>query len=514
MSNKASNQLFRLIKSLTKPEKRYFKIFSSRHTAAENNKYVQLFDAIDAQKEYDEEAILEKFNKDAIVNNFSIAKNRLYESVLRSMDSFHNQSSIEAELKRDIHCAEILYKKTLYDQCAKILNSAKRMALKYEKHSILAEIYVWEKRLIEKDNYSGKSDEELAAIKSADEDVAIKIKNYNDFWNIKSRFFMLLNKTGKVRSEEEAKKFNSILKNPLMAKEENALTIESRYLFHHIYSAYYFGMDNYRESYGHLVKNIRLIENNIDLFREEPNIYFSVLTNAIYIGSQLKKYDEVFLYLEKLHHVKEIFRIVESEDMDIKLFSSANSIEITLHNSLGEFEKSEELVPAIEEGLNKYEDRLNPLRKGYLYLNIAVGYFGLGKYSLALRWINRLLNDPGIEENQDLHCFAQILNLIVHIELKNEDLVPYTYRSTHRYLKMRKRVYKFETMFMEFIGRRMKDKEDQLVIYKDLYGSMEKLANDSFEKAAFEYFDFISWAKSKAEKKAFRDVIKEKAMII
>ncbi len=55
MSNVVSNQLFQLIKSLNKSEKRYFNLYASRHTIGEKNNYVILFEAIDKQIEYDEE---------------------------------------------------------------------------------------------------------------------------------------------------------------------------------------------------------------------------------------------------------------------------------------------------------------------------------------------------------------------------------------------------------------------------------------------------------------------------
>jgi len=126
MSNKVSGQLHRLIKSLSKSEKRYFSIYASRHTAGETNNYLKLFEAIDKQTDYDEEAILKQFKKEAFVNKFSIAKARLYDTILDSLDAFHSNSSIDAQLKKDLHCAEILYKKTLYDQCAKLLLSAKK----------------------------------------------------------------------------------------------------------------------------------------------------------------------------------------------------------------------------------------------------------------------------------------------------------------------------------------------------------------------------------------------------
>src|SRR5947207_13840207 len=120
MSNKVSDSLHKLIKSLTPSEKRSFKIFSSRHTSADENQYVKLFDAIDAHHVYDESLILKKFG----TKQFSIVKARLYDSILRSLDAYHSNSSIDAQLKRDLHSEEIVYNKSLYDQSYKLLESA------------------------------------------------------------------------------------------------------------------------------------------------------------------------------------------------------------------------------------------------------------------------------------------------------------------------------------------------------------------------------------------------------
>src|SRR4029077_15510089 len=151
----------------------------------------------------------------------------------------------------------------------------------------------------------------------------------------------------------------------LLRKESKALSVETKYLFHHIYSAFYFGIGNYKMSYHHLEKNISLIESNTELFKEEPNLYFSLLTNTIYIGSQLKKFDEVMDNMKKLKAIPETLDTKGNEDMEIKLFSSAYSIEITLYITLGEFEKGIQLVPKIEAGLSRYEEKLSPLRKAY-----------------------------------------------------------------------------------------------------------------------------------------------------
>lgn len=513
MSNTASDHLHKLIKSLSKPEKRYFKIFSSRHTLGEANNYQLLFDVIDKMHEYDETILRKKFQGEAFLNQLSIAKNRLYEQVLKSLDSFHANSSIDAELKKLLHCAEILYKKTLYSQSHKLLKSARRLAVKFEKHTTLLEISFWEKKLIEKDNYTESGEHELEIIHNEDRVTLEKISNYNDFWNIKSRLFYILNRKGQARSQDELANFKSIIDNVLLKSEDTAQYYETKYLYYHIYSAYYFGIGDYENSYINLKKNVELIENNVDQFKEEPNVYFSVLTNIIYIASRLKKYDEVFSYLEKLHALPEKLALNRNEDLDIKLFSSTYSIELTLHLLTGEFEKGIALVPIIEEGLKLYGDKINNVRKAYIFFNISILYFGQKNYAEALRWINLFLNNINIDKSEDIHCFAQLLNLIIHLELGNQRLVPYALKSTQRYLTLRNRVYKFETMFLQFINKilKAKDKSEEKSVYLQLREDLKTIENDSFEKTAFEYFDFVTWVESKVSNQDFKKLIQEKA---
>lgn len=514
MSNKGSDQLYKLIRSLTKPEKRHFKIFASRHTLGEQNVYVKLFDEMERMKEYNEAELLKKYRKEAFVNNFSITKNRLYEQVLRSLDVFHHNSSVDAQLRKELHCAEILYKKTLYDQCAKLLNSAKKLATRFEKFAILVEIHKMEKDLLEKDSYSDLPETTIMELHDEDETVAENIRVFNAFWNIKSRLFMLLNKRGRVRNSQELSDFKEIIDNTLLREKNNRLSVNAQYLFNHIYSAYHFGVGDYKKCYSFLANNIKLIESHTDIFRDEPNIYFSLLTNIIYVGSQLKRYDDVMEYLRRLREMPEKLATSRNEDLDIKLFSSAFSLEITLYNNTGDFEKAIALVAKIEEGLEQYEGRLSKLREAYFYFNIAAAYFGAEKYSQALKWINRLLNDHGIAHNEYIHCMAQIFNLIIHIELKNTDLLAYAVKSTQRYLKSRNRAYKFETAFLRFtetISRAGNEKELQPV-YEALRRELTALSKDAFERTAFEYFDVPAWVESKVTKKSYREIVEKKAL--
>ena len=60
MSNPLNDPLFRLIKSLSKSEKRNFTLYVNRIQDTKEVKFVQLFEVLDRQKEYSEEQIFQK----------------------------------------------------------------------------------------------------------------------------------------------------------------------------------------------------------------------------------------------------------------------------------------------------------------------------------------------------------------------------------------------------------------------------------------------------------------------
>ena len=77
--------LFELVQSMTMSEKRYFKIYSSKHVIGQSNDYVLLFDFIDKSIYYEEDELL----RQSFVKNLSAEKNYLYNLVLKSLNAFH-----------------------------------------------------------------------------------------------------------------------------------------------------------------------------------------------------------------------------------------------------------------------------------------------------------------------------------------------------------------------------------------------------------------------------------------
>lgn len=508
MSAKIKESLHELIKYLSKSEKRYFKILSSRHTIGEENNYILLFDYLEQQEEYDEEALFKYFEGEAFLNKFSVTKKRLYDHILNALDAFHTGASVDAQIYRLLHGADILYNKSLYEQSRRQLRSAEKLAIKHDKYNLLSEISFKQKRLLESRGASGQ--EELDAILKNDLLFHERSLTYDKLWNLKGRLFSLLASKGVSRTQEDLVQFKDIIDDLLKTKRKKELYFDTQYLYNHIYSAYYFATGSFAECYQYLKENLLLLESHKEVIEEQPNRYFSVLTNAIFVATRLHKHREAQQLLKKLKMLPVEYALNSNEDLKIKLFSSTNSIELTILTMKGDLKEALKLVPVIESGLQLYDEKITAGRKAFLHFKIATVYFISGDMHTALKWINRILNDSSLDRQEDILSFSQIMSLLIHFEMKNEDLIPYALRSTLRFLKSRNRLYDFENLFLKFLNRtsRAQDVFMRETLFEELYHEIAHFKDDSLQSVAFEYFDFMLWAEAKMKRTSFQELIR------
>ena len=67
MTNELKDNLFVLIKSLTKSEKRQFKLYVGRMESNEDSKFLKLFNQLDKMNIYKEDVIIEKKIVDVLI---------------------------------------------------------------------------------------------------------------------------------------------------------------------------------------------------------------------------------------------------------------------------------------------------------------------------------------------------------------------------------------------------------------------------------------------------------------
>ncbi|WP_107039364.1 hypothetical protein [Brumimicrobium mesophilum] len=511
MSKTASPALFELIESLTKSEKRYFKIYASRHTIGEENNGIRIFDFIDQQDEFEEEAIYDHFKGEAFLNQFPITKNRLYEQIISSLDAFHSSKNQDAQLFKMLHSINILYSKGLYDHAVGELKKAKRLAKKHNKLAILLQIANEEKKILETQGY--KKADAISLEKHAEEtfDLTAQYNLFNELWMIKSKLFIRLNQFGQARSQEEVEEYTNLFKAFKSIKKPKEITFKNQYLIHHIKSAYNFAILNNNESLKTLKANLEHFKKNSTKIKEYPNQYFSILTNIIHLESKFGNSNAIHSHLNELKAFPHQLSSNITNDLAIKLFSSINSIELKVLNQEGNFEKATLLADGIKEGMAKYESEITPFRKAYLAFNMSIAFFGNEDFNQSLKWINLILNNKELDQKEDIVSFAHLVNLLIHFELKNDTLLPYAIKSTKRFLTKRQRTFKFETIFLKQLTKISNAQSNYEI--EDLLQNVDEeiaaLKNDPFESVAFEYFDFHVWLISKLKNKSFQLVKRE-----
>ena len=129
-------------------------------------------------------------------------------------------------------------------------------------------------------------------------------------------------------------------------------------------------------------------------------------------------------------------------------------------------------------------------------------------------WLNQIINARDEDLRSDILCFARILNLISHYELRNDDLVEYYIKSTYRFLGKKDDLHFFQTRILRFLKRlnTIQSNEDLMTGFRELKDQLLPLTSNPYEKRAFVYFDIISWLESKIEQKPVKEIIRYKAL--
>ena len=133
MINEQKDNLFQLIKSLTKSEKRQFKLYVGRMGSNNNAKFLSLFNFLDKLDKYSEKAILVK----GIVTKQQLSnlKAHLYKQILISLRLNPIHQNIRIQIREQMDFAAILYQKGLYKLSLKILDISPTLNLLIVKRS-------------------------------------------------------------------------------------------------------------------------------------------------------------------------------------------------------------------------------------------------------------------------------------------------------------------------------------------------------------------------------------------
>jgi hypothetical protein len=146
MQNRNSEELFALVKGMTKCEKKNFHLYARRNVNNDNLKVVVMYKALNAMKQYDEKRLVSKL-KGVGARQIPSLKVSLYNLLLDSLRIIQKEQDIALQLHQLMDHAKILYDKGLANPALKTLRRLKVLALKHHQISFAFQAVVLEKKI-------------------------------------------------------------------------------------------------------------------------------------------------------------------------------------------------------------------------------------------------------------------------------------------------------------------------------------------------------------------------------
>ncbi len=500
------SELFKLIKSLTKSEKRHFKLQAKGFSGQQTAHYEILFNALDKQKEYSRSKTLIALRKAGAKVELPVLKQYLFDYLLKSLASFNSKKDIDNQLSSMINSTKVLLNKKLFKSAEKALAKARRIAQKHERFIRLLEINRIEQLVLQQKGdfkalekrFESYHEEELTLIE--------KEKNIRQFRSLAIENFINYYKTPAIRNKKEQNKHLKAMNNPLI-KDRQDITSYSSYVLHNISGQYYEGSMDYNSLYKHTKACILIFEDNIVFKNSEQKFYVSAASNHILACIKLRKKTEAENTIAVLNSYAEI-KLKNSSPL---FYSNTfqNTILLKLLLKFWTFEFKEACSYYLEN-----IDHITSAPKAYVKENEflllgALSFFYLGKHNKALDACITIINKPsGIGDY--IQSVVRFLNLIIHYELENYNLLDYLITSSYRFLLKRKNQFKTEKVVMNLIKSLAAsvDKAKTEKLLTNALSELRGLKNNPFEKKAFEYLDYEVWVRCKLKKIPITQVLK------
>ncbi len=505
---KPSTELFKLIKSLTKSEKRFFKLSSSLQSGDKN--YLKIFDHIEKQDEYDEDAIKEVFAKETFIKHLPSEKNHLYKLILKSLRSFYSEQSVISLLKQEMKNIEILYNKALYKECEKFVSRAKEIAKEYEKFYYWFELISWEKKLLEEAYEAGEFTTNLDDLVEEEELVIAKLRNLAEYQVIYSKINLVFRSGGFTRNESERQVVEDIADYHLIKGKNTAISTRAASMCYYIKGLCAATNRNYSDSYQFFNRTREILDNSPKIKEDSAQRYVMTLAHLLRCYIDGKQFENAQKMIDDIRAI-ESKKGGNSMDIQVRLFTSSYAQELTLLHAMGEFQKSVDLIPKIEELQLFFGEKVNKEQEVVLTYKKAYSYFGIGNYKKALSYVNIVLNDNEQNLRQDIYSFLRLFNLVLHFELENYDFLEYVIKSTNRFLNKQERDFEAEAVCIKHIKKLAKTNlnNEKIVILNQLKNELNYLMTDKNEGVLLEYINITAWVDSKIKKISFSLAIKE-----
>ncbi len=481
-----SDDLFQLIKAMSKTEKRYFKL-DAQKSGEKKSKQIQLFDAINKMDSYDEK----KLAKKSFVKHLAVEKNSLYSNILRSMRNYRSEKSIYAQIKEMILDANYLLSMGLTKQSSKLLKKAKKNAYQVHYHLAILEINKKE-RHIAKVRRNENFESDINLLIEENETILgfineeMEVLAFNDqLYNQVIKKWMVKDTAAHTSLQEKFSKFKF--------NEDNIQSPIALLRFYTCKAFYAKLLGNHKNLSEYYAKIVNWWNQHPKIKKEEFSRYIGDLSNLTSIYMLSDQYALVPPLLDQLTIQKH-----QSHPEKSMLFYAHSLYSLTYFMNTCNFDKAIELIPEVQAGLKLYG--LDEARKNNLMSNITMLCFVSEDYQNTLDWLQQIIKVRKTNNQQDLQYSLRLLRIICLYELQEEEQLESEIRAVSRYFQVHTNLEKenYEIQASRFLKKiSTADDYQKKQLLQEFNQSLQKLSTDPKETKSLGFEELLLWVESK-----------------
>lgn len=420
-------KLFRLIKSLSQTEKRYFKVSMRGSNQKDSYQFMELFDLIGSMDNYNEGELKKKLAKNGSDKHLAFRKTHLYDLVLSSLRNYHKTKSSEIEVLNLLQDIKITFDRGLFLQSEKLLQKMKKKCLAYNFNQYLVAATVWEQKLI--GNLKGKTFKDASKYETEKFLVQSLIKEQQELlsylkkdiklWSLRIELLDLyrFEEAGLKKPIDQFKKeVNDCINSDPPNQDHLEFTIQA----HTINSMICYFEGNYNASVEAQKKLILLLEKEHKFIKNNINNYASEINNFLAASFDADKTDDVEKWLGVLKELLSNIDVRSNVYLSSRIFSFYQVNSLRFYNRIGNYQDA--IKSFSESQFNKFRLQMNPYKQFQIRYNLVLAYFFSNELRTSLLWINKIINADIEIRLQDL-SFIRSLSYIIHYQLGNDSII-------------------------------------------------------------------------------------------
>ena len=502
--NKAISQ-HALIKSLSKAEKRYLKLYSNLQNGEKG--YLILFELLENNTSIDD--IYKQFCIKQKGKSFDMAVKHLYKVVLNCLVHLNKQQDIQTQIFDYISKAGILFERELLNEALSELEKAEKLAIHYENDSLILLIRRTELKYLSMYDFTGMSEKQVV-----DKQMKInEIMRYTRSANLHTQLYDILKYRftykGCIRSDKQKENLNDLVLSELnLIANSSYKGFETEKLHLLFQSTYFLNSGNYKAAIRLYQDLILLFDENKHMILNPPLYYLNAILGVLDSLQSVGLYKEMPFFISRL---KEMEKRDYSAEFRLTVQVYIYLYEFYSLFNTGNFKSAQELQQQNEELIFKKISLLELNLQLQLYLSLVILHIGLKDLKEARKNMKKILSSGKSLYIFPTYRIARLVNLILQAELGNYDYFENEIKSIKRSSSFETKQYITEKLLFKFIQSYPlpKSKQYRNKLWSYYQQNIQKIEEDKYERPLLKTFDFCAWIKSKLTDNPFDIIIKE-----